>query len=418
MMRCPECGATYGPTARFCIREGQALVPVTDLNAATPTSPSTAMPRFDPRTGTFVDPPPPRPAEPPKGAPAPPPPAGTTAPTIAVGLPPIEERRRAPEPPPADTGARRPAGAIHGNLAGKLLDDRYRIDRKVGEGGMSFVYLAHEEGTGERFAIKVLSPSLSQERNAMARLRREAGLASRLVHPNVCHIVRLGETADGLVYVVMPFVEGELLADRTNRLGHIPLAQAVRWAAEIAAGLHVAHAMTIVHRDLKPENVMICARPDGAEYAVVMDFGLAKERHAGPELEKLTATGIVLGTPEFMSPEQLRGKPLDARTDIYSLALLTYEMLTGKLPFEGRTQQETMIARLRSEPVPLRRMRPELGYSASVERVLLKGLEREPERRFQTAPEFARALEAAAEGKETEGAPPPPTGLFGRLFGR
>jgi len=256
----------------------------------------------------------------------------------------------------------------------------------------------------------------------MARLRREAGLASRLAHPNVCHIVRLGETTDGLVYVVMPFVEGELLADRTNRMGHVPLAQAVRWASEIAAGLNVAHAMTIVHRDLKPENVMICQHDDGTEYAVVMDFGLAKERKAGPELEKLTATGMVLGTPEFMSPEQLRGKPLDARTDIYSLALVAYEMLTGKLPFDGRTQQETMIARLRSEPVPLRHMRPDLGYPATVERVLQRALAREPERRYRSAPEFAEALAAAAAGQDVEpespSSPQAPTGLLGRLFGR
>jgi serine/threonine-protein kinase len=414
-MRCPECGATYGPDARFCIREGQALVPVDEKPVAS-TNASTAMPRFDPKTGTFVE----APASGTSGGTsgARPPGMPPVRPPLPP-LPPIEERRRPTAGRVADAAARRASGGLHGNLAGQLLDGRYRIDRKVGEGGMSFVYLAHEEGTGERFAIKVLSPSLSQERNAMARLRREAGLASRLAHPNVCHIVRLGETTDGLVYVVMPYVEGELLADRTNRLGHVPLGQAVRWASEIAAGLNVAHAMTIVHRDLKPENVMICQHADGTEFAVVMDFGLAKERKAGPELEKLTATGIVLGTPEFMSPEQLRGKPLDARTDIYSLALVTYEMLTGKLPFEGRTQQETMIARLRSDPVPLRRMRPDLDFPAPVERVLLKGLEREPEKRYQTAPEFARALEAAAEGKEVEApAPPPSTGFLGRLFGR
>ena len=172
----------------------------------------------------------------------------------------------------------------------------------------------------------------------------------RLAHPNVCHIIRLGETQDGLVYVVMPFVEGEILSDRNNRLGTLPLAEVVRLVRDIAAGLHVAHELKIVHRDLKPENVMICTQPDGSERAVVMDFGLAKERRADAELQKLTATGIILGTPEFMSPEQLRGKPLDPRTDVYSLALMTYEMLTGKLPFSGRTQQEMMIARLRSEP--------------------------------------------------------------------
>src|SRR5204862_6944042 len=132
--------------------------------------------------------------------------------------------------------------------------------------------------------------------------------------------------------------------------------------------------------------------------AVVMDFGLAKERKAGGELEKLTATGIILGTPEFMSPEQLRGKPLDGRTDIYSLALMTYEMLTGKLPFEGRTQQEMMIARLRNEPIPLRQARTDLDLPEAIEKVLLKGMQRNPDDRYTTAPEFANAFIAASHG--------------------
>ena len=239
----------------------------------------------------------------------------------------------------------------HHNLVGKTLQGHYQIVKKVGEGGMSFVYLATDIATRERYAIKVLSAALSKDENAMARLRREASVGMRLAHPNICHIIRLGETEDGLVYVVMPFVEGEVLSDRTNRHGVISLGESARLVRDIAAGLEVAHDLKIVHRDLKPENVMVARAADGSEHAVVMDFGLAKERKAGAELQKLTATGIILGTPEFMSPEQLRGKPLDARTDIYSLALMTYEMLTGKLPFQGRTQQEMMIARLRSEPV-------------------------------------------------------------------
>jgi serine/threonine-protein kinase len=133
-----------------------------------------------------------------------------------------------------------------------------------------------------------------------------------------------------------------------------------------------------------------------------LDFGLAKDRRAGADAEKLTATGIVLGTPEFMSPEQLRGKTLDPRSDIYSLALMTFEMLTGKLPFEGKTQQELMIARLRTDPIPLRRMRPELELPADVERVLLKGMARDVGDRYATAPDFADALARAAAGDDTE----------------
>ena len=199
-------------------------------------------------------------------------------------------------------------------MVGQVLEGRYRIVKKLGEGGMSFVYLAHDVAADIRYAIKILSPALSQDANAMARLRREAALGMRLEHPNICHIVRLGETEDGLVYVVMPYVNGEILADRNHRAGHISLADTVRWVTEISSGLQLAHSLKIIHRDLKPENIMICKGPDDVEHAVVMDFGLAKERKAGAELAKLTATGIILGTPEFMSPEQLRGKPLDGNS--------------------------------------------------------------------------------------------------------
>jgi serine/threonine-protein kinase len=362
--RCPTCGTQYADDARFCTRDGSRLV---ILGAATP----------DP-------------------APA------------------------AADPAPADGGTavrgtalRVPGGATHpAQLAGALLEGRYQVEQKVGEGGMSYVYRATDIGTREVVAIKVLSPSLAKDRNAMARLRREAGLAIRLSHPNVCHIMRLGETEDGLVYVVMPFVQGEILADKRHRQGALPLPLVVQFVGEIAAGLEVAHQQKIVHRDLKPENVMICRRPDGSEYAVVMDFGLAKERQAGAELEKLTATGIILGTPEFMSPEQLRGKPLDARTDLYALGLIAYELLTGKLPFAGRTQQELMIARLRSDPIPLRQLRPALRFPEAVEAVLLKACARNPDDRFASVSDFATAFAAAATG----GAPTP--GLLGRLFGR
>ena len=351
MNRCPTCGATYAAEARFCTRDGSRLVVRSTMNLETP-------------------------------------PRGT-----------LSGRGELPTP------------VTHTNLVGQVLDGRYQVERKIGEGGMSFVYLARDVATKEHYAIKVLSKSLSHDQNAMARLKREASLGMRLAHANVCHIIRLGETQDGLVYVVMPFVKGEILSDRNNRNGTLALDEVVRFVQDIAAGLHVAHELKIVHRDLKPENVMICTDADGKERAVVMDFGLAKERRADAELQKLTATGIILGTPEFMSPEQLRGKPLDARTDVYSLSLMTFEMLTGKLPFTGRTQQEMMIARLRHEPIPLRAALPESEFPEAVERVLLMGMSRDAEHRYSTAPEFAAALAQAASGKGG-------SGILDRLFKR
>jgi serine/threonine-protein kinase len=381
MNRCPTCGTTYPDDARFCTRDGTRLLT----------------------------------------------PAGNAAATPPLGSPVVSGSASRPAAPASTRSTDTPARGIsatpltHFNLVGKTLQGRYEIVKKVGEGGMSFVYLANDVATREKYAIKVLSAALSQDENAMARLRREASVGMRLAHPNICHIMRLGETEDGLVYVVMPFVEGEILSDRTNRRGFIPLDETARLVRDMAAGLTVAHELKIVHRDLKPENVMVCSRPGSPDYAVVMDFGLAKERKAGAELQKLTATGIILGTPEFMSPEQLRGKPLDARTDIYSLALMTFEMLTGKLPFQGRTQQELMIARLRSDPTPLRQMRPDLKFPEGAEQVLTKAMQRNPDDRYQTTREFADAFVAAAglRGTPAAGAKPASDGgLLGKLFGR
>lgn len=381
--RCPKCGAGYPADARFCPKDGTRLETV----------------------------------------PEPPVPAGAPTPASHVrifeSVSPAEARPTSPRPgagaAPPFTPPGHPVDAAR--LPGQTLDGRYHVAKKIGEGGMSFVFLADDVATGERVAIKILSPSLIRDQNAMARLRREAQLGGKLAHPNVCHIMRLGETAAGLVYVVMPYIEGELLCDRSVRLGHLPLDVTSTFVSEIAAGLHVAHQLGIIHRDLKPENIMICKRPDGGERAVVMDFGLAKERKVGPEVEKLTATGIVLGTPEFMSPEQLRGKPLDPRSDIYSLGLMTYELLTGQLPFTGRTQQDVMVARLRNEPTPIRALRPDLGFSVAVEKVLMRSMQRDPEHRFRTAPEFATAFADAAAGRASlsgDGA----SGFFDRLLRR
>jgi len=360
-MRCPSCGTAYGDDAKFCTRDGTRLQPV-----AAPAAPPSAL--------------------------------GGAAPLGAGTTP------RAMTPPVGVPVQFNPAA-----LTGQVLEGRYNILKKLGEGGMSYVYLGEDIATREQYAIKVLSPNLVKDNNAMARLRREAALGMRLAHPNVCHIVRLGETEDGVVYVVMPYVQGEILSDRNNRKGQMPIAEVVPFVQQIAAGLQVAHELKIIHRDLKPENIMVTRNPDGSERAVVMDFGLAKERKAGGELEKLTATGIILGTPEFMSPEQLRGKPLDPRTDVYSLTLMTYEMLTAKLPFEGKNQQEMMIARLRNDPISIRSRRADIPEA--VEKVLNKGMSRNADDRYPSTVEFANALTEAAGGSANGG-------VLGKLFGR
>ena len=311
--------------------------------------------------------------------------------------------------PPGKSGLDRAS-----SLSNQILDARYQVMKKLGEGGMSYVYLAKEISSGDTVAIKVLSPRLASDKSSVERLRREAGLAMRLDHPNVCRILRLGESEDGLIYLVMPFLKGELLSDREVRGGPMDMVVAVTLLKQMSAGLHHAHELQIIHRDLKPENVMLV--PDdggsggggggggGVERAVIMDFGLAKERRADPAIAKLTATGIILGTPEFMSPEQIRGKALDARSDIYALGIVAFEMFTGKLPFQGRNAQEMMIARLRSQPIAIRQYRPDVPET--VEKALTKALQTNPDDRFTTAIEFGDALTGGA----TES-----SGFFGKL---
>jgi serine/threonine protein kinase len=278
------------------------------------------------------------------------------------------------------------------DLTGQVLDGRYRMVEKVGEGGMCLVYHAQDTLSGDKVAVKILLPALINDPICMARLRREAALGRKLAHPNVCHIIRLGEITAGFDYIVMPFVEGVLLRERIILAGQLSLHVTASFLRDMCSGLHVAHSLGILHRDLKPENIMVVTRPDGSEHAVVIDFSLAN----GPEVQQLTAPGLVVGTPEFMSPEQLRGQSLDQRSDIYSLAFMVYEMLTGQLPFEGRTQHDLMIARLKGDSIPIRQRRPDLEFSEAIEQVMQKALAHDPGQRYATAPKFSDAFTQAA----------------------
>jgi serine/threonine-protein kinase len=272
---------------------------------------------------------------------------------------------------------------------------------------MSYVYQAQEVDTGRSVAVKILIPRLSRDPASVERLRREATIATRLNHPNVCPILRLGQTSDRLLYLVMPFLEGEPLSEHETRRGAFPVGDGIPLLVQMCHGLGHAHDLQIIHRDLKPENVMLVPDPEmpNGLRAVIMDFGLAKERRAAPDVVKLTATGIVLGTPEFMSPEQIRGKPLDGRSDIYALAVLAFELFTGQLPFVGKSAQETMIARLRGAPLQLRDVKADLP--AKLETVITKALSVNPADRYGSMAELAHAFESSVS-----------TGVLGRLFKR
>src|SRR2546422_5867725 len=284
------------------------------------------------------------------------------------------------------------------DLVGQVLADRYHIMKKLGEGGMGQVYLAEHVKMGRRSAIKVMNPSMVHDPDAVARFNREASNASRITHPNVCAIYDFGETSDGLIYLAMEFIEGEPLTDLLEREGALPVPRAVTIFLQVAEALQAAHDLRIVHRDLKPDNVMLTRRKDGADVVKVVDFGIAKAVGGDQAGQKVTKTGLVVGTPEFMSPEQLSGDTLDGRSDLYSLALVFYRMLSGKLPFEATSVQETMIKRLTDEPAKLAEARPDLTFPPGLQETLDGALARNPAERYQSVAKFAANV-AAGPGR-------------------
>ena len=296
---------------------------------------------------------------------------------------------------PRDGSALRALGGSATDLVGSIIAERYHVLKKLGEGGMGQVYLAEHVKMGRKSAVKVMNPGMVDNVDAISRFNREAANASRINHPNVAGIYDFGETADGLIYLAMEFVEGEPLTDIIKVNGVLPPHRASEIARQTAEGLSVAHDMGIVHRDLKPDNIMIGKGRGDSDLVKVVDFGIAKA--AASDNQKVTKTGMVVGTPEYMSPEQLSGDPLDARSDIYSLGLVTFAMLTGKLPFPSDSMQETMIMRLTDKPKALSEMMPEMHWPDDVQAVMDKVLERDANRRYRLASEFARDLVEAIE---------------------
>jgi eukaryotic-like serine/threonine-protein kinase len=284
-------------------------------------------------------------------------------------------------------------------LIGQVIADRYHITGLIGEGGMGRVYVAEHVRMGRRSALKVMSPALASTADAITRFNREASNASRINHPNVAAIYDFGETPAGLLYIAMEFVEGETLHALIARTGPLSIARAAQITKGAADALHAAHHLGIIHRDLKPDNVMLARQLDGGDWVKVVDFGIAKSVAAtgqGGGGQTVTTAGVSLGTPEYMSPEQLAGDKLDHRTDIYSLGLVLFNMLTGELPYPKLTSKETLVRRLTSAPASLADVRPDVQWPAPVQAVLTRALDPEPDRRYGSVADLGRAIVAAA----------------------
>jgi serine/threonine protein kinase len=252
------------------------------------------------------------------------------------------------------------------------LGVRYEILGEAGHGSMGNVYKARDRETGETVALKLLKPEIASDQAMMHRFKNELLFARKITHKNVCRVYEFNRVA-GIAYTSMEFVEGESLRSVLNRFGGLPHRKATDLALQICSGLKEAHAQGIVHRDLKPENVMI----DGQGNVKIMDFGIARSMEAGTRL-----TGSMVGTPAYMAPEQVAGKPVDYRTDIYSLGLILYEMFTGVPAFSADNSIAVALKQMREDPAPPHEIEPNLPVAT--ERVILKCLEKDPAKRFQS----------------------------------
>ncbi len=278
-------------------------------------------------------------------------------------------------------------------LIGQLLADRYRIKRTLGEGGMGRVYLAEHERMGRLSAVKVMSAQIASSPDAISRFNREAANASRIHQPNVAAIYDFGETSDGTLYLAMEYVQGETLTSLLKREGPLTPQRAAELTGQIADGLHAAHHLGIVHRDLKPDNILVTKLDDTREWAKIVDFGIAKQ--ATQSDQSITSLGMAVGTPEYMSPEQLSGDTLDGRTDLYSLGLVLFGMLTGQLPHPAMTSKQSLVQRLTSRPRTLAEVAPRSAWSPRLQKALDRALAPEPDDRYRSVIDFARDVRAS-----------------------
>ena len=291
---------------------------------------------------------------------------------------------------PRDGSALR--AAVHGDdLIGELFCDRYVVTDLLGEGGMGAVYLARDVRLPQQVAIKVLRDKTAADPITISRFRQEAEAASRINHDRVARVSDFGFMTDGRAYLIMEYVSGRTLKQTLEERGPLPPAEAAHITSMVAEGLDAAHRLGIVHRDLKPENVMIVDDAGGGTRVKVLDFGIAKvlqdEGTAGR-----TAPGFVIGSPPWMSPEQILGETLDARSDVFALGLLAYAMLTGQRAFAGTSEQAEMMARLTSFPRPLEDALPGVVWPVGLQALLHRTLSREVNLRPAGALAFAREL--------------------------
>ncbi|MGI9101874.1 MAG: protein kinase domain-containing protein [Terriglobales bacterium] len=302
-------------------------------------------------------------------------------------------------------------------LQGMVIRGKYEIVEKIGAGGMATVYRARHLVFNEPRAIKLVSSRMMDDENFLKRFRNEAVITRKLQHPNAVRVDDIDTTDDGRPYMIMELVEGRNLRMVIEQEGPLATERALGIARQAASALGAAHKLGITHRDIKPDNIVLMAQAGGSEQVKVLDFGIAKLRESDGSAYTATQTGMVIGTPQYISPEQAaggRGDQIDGRADLYSLGIVLYQMLTARLPFESDTPMGLLLHHLQTPAPSPQLLRPDLGIPEPVSELLLKCLEKDPAKRFQTAEELIGALENPARWASgevttsvTTGAAPP-----------
>ena len=283
----------------------------------------------------------------------------------------------------------------------RMVADKYRLDRLLGRGGMGAVYVATHLDLDRPVAIKLLLPDFTADVAAMERFRREARAAARLNHPNVADTYDYGVLPDGGAYIVMEMVEGQTLREYMDAAGQLDVGEAAEIGRQIADGIEAAHRRDIVHRDLKPQNIILARDHQGRLQAKVVDFGVAKLKEYSTTSGALTASGSLIGTPRYMSPEQCSGHRTDARSDIYSMAVILFEMLAGRPPFDAPSATAIAIKHIQEAPPLLKEFRSDIPQK--LEQLVHQSLDKDPEKRPATAAEFSvRLVEFAGSSIQTE----------------
>jgi serine/threonine protein kinase len=266
---------------------------------------------------------------------------------------------------------------------GTILAGRYEVLDELGSGGMGKVYRVFDHKLGEEVALKLIRPEIAANRKTIERFKNELKIARKIAHTHVGRMYDLGEES-GLYYIAMEYVPGENLKSFIRRSGHLTVSKAVSIARQVCEGLAEAHRFGVIHRDLKPSNIMV----DREGNARIMDFGIARTF----ESKEITGLGIIIGTPEYMSPEQAQGEKVDQRTDLYALGVMLYEMITGQVPFEDESTLNILRRHEIEQPRPPKDLNPEIPYSLNA--LVLKCLEKPVERRYQTASDLLRDLDS------------------------